>query len=59
MGKIITIQFRRSRLLRRWLNDDRWLESPPVRLSVIAFPNRHAPAAKPKVRHLILVHPGK
>jgi hypothetical protein len=57
MGKIITIPFRRSRLPRRLLNDGWWLESPPVRPSVIAFPKRNTP--KPKARHLTLVTPGK
>jgi hypothetical protein len=38
MGKIIRIQFRRSRLPRRLLNDGWWLETPPTTPSVIAFP---------------------
>jgi hypothetical protein len=59
MAKIITIQFRRSRLPRRLLNDGWWLESPPVRPSVIAFPKRNTPKLKPKARHLTLVTPGK
>jgi len=57
MAKIITIQFRRSRLPRRLLNDGWWLESPPVRPSIIAFPKRNTP--KPKARPLTLVTPGK
>jgi hypothetical protein len=59
MGKIITIQFRRSRLPRRLLDDGWWLESPAVRRSVIAFPKRNTQKPKPKARHLTLVTPGK
>jgi hypothetical protein len=59
MAKIITIQFRRSRLPRRLLNDGWWLESLPVRPSVIAFPKRNTSKPKPKARHLTLVTPGK
>jgi len=63
MAKIITIQFRRSHLPRRLLRDGWWLESPPARPAVVAFPRREAPkpkpAVKPKFRHLTLVHPGK
>jgi hypothetical protein len=61
MAKIITIQFRRSHLPRRLLRDGWWLESPPARPAVVAFPGREAakPKVKPKVRHLTLVHPGK
>jgi hypothetical protein len=59
MGKIITIQFRRSRLPRRLLNDGWWLESPPVPPSITAFPKPGLPKPKRKVRHLTLVHPGK
>jgi hypothetical protein len=58
MGEIITIQFRRSRLRRRWLNDGSRLESPAVLLRGIAFPKRHAPKSKLEIRHLILVDPG-
>jgi hypothetical protein len=63
MAKIIRIQFRRSRLPRRLLNDGWWLE-PPIRPSVIAFPKRqvskrHVSKPKPKSRHLSLVTPGK
>jgi hypothetical protein len=57
MGKIITIQFPQSRLPRRLLNDGWWLQSPPVRSSVVAFPKCKSP--KPKVRHLTLVTSGK
>lgn len=64
MGKIITVQFRRSQLPRRLLNDGWWLETPPARRSVIAFPKRHAAKAnaepRPRVRHLTLItNPGK
>jgi hypothetical protein len=59
MGKIISIQFRRSRLPRRLLKDGWWLEAPPVRASVIGFPKPNPPKPKPRVMHLTLVHPGK
>jgi hypothetical protein len=59
MGKIITVQFRRSRLPRRLVNDGWWLESKPVRPSLIAFPKRTAPKPRPGGRHLTLVDPGK
>jgi hypothetical protein len=56
MGKIITVQFRRSRLPRRLLRDGWWLESPqPVRPGVIALPKRGAPKPKSRDRHLTLV----
>jgi hypothetical protein len=58
MGQVITVQFRRSRLPRRLLNDGWWLESPPARPSLIALPKR-SPKPKPKSRHLTLVTPGK
>jgi hypothetical protein len=54
MGKIITVQFRRSRLPKRLLNDGWWLEQPPGP-SVVAFPKHNASKPKPKVRHLTLV----
>jgi hypothetical protein len=63
MAKIIPVQFRRSRLPRRLLNDGWWLESKPARPSVIAFPKpvTAGPRPKPnsKVLHLTLVTPGK
>jgi hypothetical protein len=60
MGKIITVQFQRSRLPRRLLRDGWWLETPPpVRTSVVAFPKPHAPKPKPRDRHLTLVTSGK
>jgi hypothetical protein len=55
MAKIITIQFRRSRLPRRLLNDGCWLESKASRPTVITFPKRNTPEPKPKLRHLTLV----
>jgi hypothetical protein len=61
MGKIIIVSFMRSRLPRRLLRDGWWLETPPVRRSVIAFPKRAAPKpkSKPRARHLTLVKSGK
>jgi hypothetical protein len=59
MGKIIIVQFRRSRLPRRRLHDGRPLEPPPVRAGVIAFLKRKAAAPKPRARHLTLVVSGK
>jgi hypothetical protein len=63
MGKIITVQFRRSRLPRRLLRDGWWLEPSPRR-RVIAFPKhetlRPGAASTRKVRHLTLItNPGK
>jgi hypothetical protein len=58
MGKIIKVQFRRSRLPRRLLDDGWWLESPPARPSVIALPKRK-PKPRPKAAHLTLVSSGK
>jgi hypothetical protein len=59
MAKIIPVQFRRSRLPRRLLNDGWWLESTPARPSVIAFRKPVSPKPKPDskatVRHFILV----
>jgi hypothetical protein len=64
MGKIIAVQFRQTRLPRRLLNDGWWLESPPARSSLIAFPKNDTPrrSTKParRVRHLTLItNPGK
>jgi hypothetical protein len=67
MGKIIIISFMRSRLPRRLLRDGWWLETPPARRAVIAFPERNdaKPRSKstskpnPRVRHLTLVTSGK
>jgi hypothetical protein len=56
MGKIITVQFRRSRLPRRLVNDGWWLETPPpVRPCIVALPKRSTPKPKPKAGHLTLV----
>jgi hypothetical protein len=63
MGKIIIVQFRRSRLPRRLLNDGWWLETPPAPSSVVALPKRNAPKSKStstsKPRHLTLITSGK
>jgi hypothetical protein len=63
MAKIIPVQFRRSRLPRRLLNDGWWLETKPTRRGVIAFPTAVArqpkPHGKPKAPHLTLVTSGK
>ena len=69
MGKIIIVSFMRSRLPRRLLRDGWWMETPPARRAVIAFPKRNAakpkseskskPRSKPRVRHLTLVTSGK
>jgi len=59
MGKIIIVRFMRSRLPRRLLNDGWWLESPPARRDVIAFPKRAPPKPKAGVHHLTLVTSGK
>jgi hypothetical protein len=59
MGKIIRIQFRRSRLPWRLLNDGWWLESTPARPAVIVFPKRATPKPKRKAAHLTLVTSGK
>jgi hypothetical protein len=60
MAKIIPLRFRRSRLPRRLLNDGWWLEAPPARGAVVAFPKRNnAPGsgAVPyrRIRHLTLI----
>jgi hypothetical protein len=59
MAKIISVQFKRSRLPRRLLNDGWWLESKPARPSVIVFPQPITPKPEPNftatVRHLTLV----
>ena len=55
MGKVITVQFRRSILPRRLLDDGWWLESKPARPVVIALPNRHPSDPKPRLPHLILI----
>jgi hypothetical protein len=55
MAKVIPLPFRRSRLPRRLLNDGWWLETPPVRTSVIALPKRTTSKPKRKAAHLTLV----
>lgn len=59
MAKIIPVQFRRSLLPRRLLNDGWWLEIEPARPAVIAFPKADTARPKPNseaaVRHLTLV----
>jgi hypothetical protein len=59
MGKVITVQFRRSILPRRLLDDGWWLESKPARPVVVALPNRRPSGPKPRPAHLILVKPEK
>jgi hypothetical protein len=63
MAKIIPVQFRKSRLPRRLLNDGWWLETKPARPTVIFFPKpvvrKPKPNSKPKVPYLILVTSGK
>jgi hypothetical protein len=59
MGKIIRIQFRRSRLPRRLVNDGWWLESPPAQRCVLVFPKRDARNPKRKAAHLTVVTSGK
>lgn len=65
MGKVITIRFRRSRLPRRLLNDGWWLESKPVRPTVVALPKfaltKRIPPnpRKPAAGYLTLVKPEK
>jgi hypothetical protein len=65
MARIIPIKFRRSRLPRRLLNDGWWLEAPPARGAVVAFPKRtNAPGSgavtNRRIRHLTLITtPGK
>ena len=59
MGKVITIQFKRSTLPRRLLNDGWWLETPRPRTAVVAFPKRNALKPKSKARHLTLLTSGK
>jgi hypothetical protein len=58
MAKIIPVQFRRSRLPLRLLRDGWWLETPPARPAVSAFPKRSARKPAAKTRHLTLVKSG-
>jgi hypothetical protein len=60
MAKIIPVQFRRSRLPRRLLNDGWWLEAPPARGSALAFrkrddASRSDAVANRRIRHLTLI----
>jgi hypothetical protein len=60
MAKIIPIRFRRSRLPRRLLRDGWWLEAPPGRGAVVAFPKRDdtprsGAAPNRRIRHLTLI----
>jgi hypothetical protein len=62
MAKIIPIRFRR--LPRRLLNDGWWLEAPPARPAIIAFPKlgptRSGAVPNRRIRHLTLItNPGK
>jgi hypothetical protein len=59
MAKITMITSRRSQLPKRLLKDGWWLESPPARPTVIAFPKRPAPTPGEKRNHLTLVHSRK
>jgi hypothetical protein len=58
------MRFRRSRLPRRLLNDGWWLEAPPARPAIIAFPKSKPPRSGAtqirRIRHLTLItNPGK
>jgi hypothetical protein len=63
MAKIIPVSFNRPRLPKSLLRDGWWLESPPARPAVVAFPKRNAsnprPRSKSKASHLTLIHSGK
>jgi hypothetical protein len=59
MGKVITVQFRRSILPRRLLDDGWWLESKSRGSVVIALPNRRPPDPKSRPPHLTLIKPEK
>jgi hypothetical protein len=58
MGKIIRIQFRRSRLPRRLPGSGRSLESPPVHAAIFVFPKPDASKPKAKAPHLTLITSG-
>src|SRR3984957_19647145 len=47
MAEIIPVQFKRSRLPRRLLNDGWWLESKPAPPSVVGFPKPVTPKPRP------------
>jgi hypothetical protein len=55
MGKVITIQFRRTKLPRRLLNEGWWLEPDPPQRRVIAFRRPPRPKRERKANHLGLV----
>lgn len=55
MGKVITIQFRRTKLPRRLLNEGWWLEPDPPQRRVIAFRRPPGPKRERKANHLGLV----
>jgi hypothetical protein len=61
MAKIIPVSFRRSRLPRTLLRDGWWLDSPPSRPTVVAFPRRNVsnPSNAKEASHLTLVHSEK
>jgi hypothetical protein len=59
MGKVITVQFQRTILPRRLLDDGWWLESKPVSSVVVALPKCRPPDPKPRLAQLILVKPEK
>jgi hypothetical protein len=61
MAKIIPVSFRRSRLPRTLLRDGWWLDSPPSRPIVVAFPRRNVsnPSNAEKASQLTLVHSEK
>jgi hypothetical protein len=59
MGKVITIQFRRTKLPRRLLKDGWWLESKPARPVVVAFPKPRMSDPKAGIGRLTLVRPEK
>jgi hypothetical protein len=61
MAKIIPVSFRRSRLPRTLLRDGWWLDSPPSRPTVVAFPRRNVsnPSNAKKASQLTLVHSEK
>jgi hypothetical protein len=55
MGKVITVQFRRSILPRRLLDDGWWLEARPARPIVLALPKPRPPDPKRGFEHLTLI----
>jgi hypothetical protein len=59
MGKIIRIQFWRSRLPRRLPRSGRSPEAPLAHAAVIAFPKHNASKPKAKAHHLTLITSGR